>query len=72
MLAKGIAHTILATYNGDGNYLGSSATSGINVTVGSLDFTFTATGPRMRRSSQVAPSISRIRSHLSTETIRIP
>jgi large repetitive protein len=45
VLATGIAHTILATYNGDENYIGSSATSVINVTVGSPDFTFTATGP---------------------------
>lgn len=44
-LATGFAHTILATYSGDGDYLGSSATSDINITVGLLDFTFTATGP---------------------------
>jgi hypothetical protein len=44
-LAAGIAHTILATYSGDGNYIDSSTTSGINIKIGSLDFTFTATRP---------------------------
>ncbi len=44
-LAPGVKHSLSATYSGDANFIASSSTSSVTVTVAPLDFTMTLSGP---------------------------